>query len=90
MAVMVNAGAQLLENSIAASAADIDLVMVHGYGFPRYRGGPMRFAEESGLDAILAQLKAFAAEDSDRPAASPLLKTLAACDKGWSADTQKL
>lgn len=90
MAVMVNAGAQLLESGVAARAADIDLVMVHGYGFPRYRGGPMHWAEECGLDTILAQLRAYAAADSDRPAPSPLLETLAACDKGWSADTQKL
>lgn len=90
MAVMANAGAQLLENRVAASASDIDLVMVHGYGFPRYRGGPMHWAEASGLDTILAQLRAYAAADGDRPVPSSLLETLVADGRGWSADWQKL
>lgn len=46
---MVNAGARLLEQGIAERAGDIDLVMVHGYGFPAYRGGPMHWAQQQGL-----------------------------------------
>ena len=34
----------ILAEGIAESAADIDVVMVTGYGFPRYRGGPMFMA----------------------------------------------
>lgn len=83
LAVMVNAGAQLLESGVAESASDIDLVMVHGYGFPRYRGGPMHWAQERGLDAICTQLRGFAAEDGERPAPSPLLETLAAEGRNW-------
>ncbi|GLR55006.1 3-hydroxyacyl-CoA dehydrogenase NAD-binding domain-containing protein [Shinella yambaruensis] len=41
MAAMAQEGQAILEEGIAASAADIDLVEVHGYGFPRRRGGPM-------------------------------------------------
>jgi 3-hydroxyacyl-CoA dehydrogenase len=41
MAAMAREGQAILAEGIAASAADIDLVEVHGYGFPRKRGGPM-------------------------------------------------
>ncbi len=46
---MVAEGLAILEEGVAARAADIDLVLVHGYGFPRWRGGPMHMAEERGL-----------------------------------------
>lgn len=85
LAAMVNAGARLLENEIAASAGDIDLVMVHGYGFPRYRGGPMHWAEQQGLGAICALQRTFAASDGERPAPAPLLERLAAEGRGWAA-----
>jgi 3-hydroxyacyl-CoA dehydrogenase len=39
--IMAVEGQAILDESIAASASDIDLVQVHGYGFPRWRGGPM-------------------------------------------------
>ena len=83
MAAMVNAGARLLESRVAASASDIDLVMVHGYGFPHYRGGPMHWAEQQGLGIICGHLRKFAAEDSERPAPSHLLETLAAEGLDW-------
>ncbi len=50
---MVNEAARILEERVALRAADIDLVKVHGYGFPRWRGGPMHYAETRGLrDAV--------------------------------------
>jgi 3-hydroxyacyl-CoA dehydrogenase len=45
---MAEEGRAILEEGIAGSAADIDLVLIHGYGFPRWRGGPMHHAETSG------------------------------------------
>jgi len=83
LAVMVNAGARLVESGIAASASDIDLVMVHGYGFPRYRGGPMHWAEQQGLGEICGHLKKFASNDAERAAPSTLLETLAVEGQGW-------
>ena len=41
IAAMASEGQAILDEGIAASPADIDLVEVHGYGFPRKRGGPM-------------------------------------------------
>ncbi|MEP9356304.1 MULTISPECIES: FAD-dependent oxidoreductase [Xanthobacter] len=60
---MIEEGFRILEESIAARAADIDLVMIHGYAFPRWRGGPMHYAGRVGLSEILRRIEAFAAED---------------------------
>ena len=47
---MINEGARLLEEGIALRASDIDIVYTSGYGFPRYRGGPMFYADTVGLE----------------------------------------
>lgn len=59
---MVDEGARILEEGIALRASDIDLVKIHGYGFPRRLGGPMHWAEARGLAAVVASLDALAAE----------------------------
>jgi 3-hydroxyacyl-CoA dehydrogenase len=66
---LVNEGAHLLEEGIATRASDIDVVYLSGYGFPRHRGGPMRYADEMGLPAVIAAMQRFAAADpQDRQA----------------------
>ncbi len=60
---MVNEAADILADGIAQNAADIDLVTIHGYGFPRWRGGLMHYADQIGVDQILAMLQMYAAED---------------------------
>ena len=76
---MVNEGAKILEEGIAIRASDIDVVWVNGYGFPVYRGGPMRWADDVGLPKIVARLKQLQAEDnSDFWKPSALLEKLAA------------
>lgn len=50
---LANEGARILEEGYALRASDIDLVYVNGYGFPAYRGGPMHYAEEGGLELEL-------------------------------------
>jgi len=52
MAVMTNEGARIVEEGIAESGGSVDVVKVHGYGFPRHRGGPMQWAERAGLEVI--------------------------------------
>jgi 3-hydroxyacyl-CoA dehydrogenase len=54
--VMVNEGAKILDEGMAQRASDIDVVWVHGYGWPVYRGGPMFWADTVGLPAIVAGL----------------------------------
>jgi 3-hydroxyacyl-CoA dehydrogenase len=49
---MINEGARILEEGVAMRASDIDVVYTSGYGFPRYRGGPMFYADSVGLKAV--------------------------------------
>ncbi|MGV6876155.1 FAD-dependent oxidoreductase [Pseudochelatococcus sp. B33] len=60
---MIEEGFRILEEGIAEKAADIDLVLVHGYAFPRWRGGPMHYAGRVGLAEIERRIEAFAADD---------------------------
>ncbi|WP_029555701.1 FAD-dependent oxidoreductase [Xanthobacter sp. 91] len=60
---MIEEGFRILEEGIAARASDIDLVMVHGYAFPRWRGGPMHHAGRIGCAEIARRIEAFAVED---------------------------
>ncbi len=55
--VMINEGAKLLEEGVALRPGDIDVVYTSGYGFPRRRGGPMFYADQIGLDTVLAGLE---------------------------------
>ena len=74
---LVNEGARILDEGIALRASDIDIVWIDGYGFPRWRGGVMHWADEIGLDAVhgaIARLDA--SQDHWEPA--PLLSRLAA------------
>jgi 3-hydroxyacyl-CoA dehydrogenase len=75
---MINEGAKILEEGKAQRASDIDIVWIYGYGWPVYRGGPMFYADTTGLKTVLAKLKAFQAkfDDDFKPAA--LLEKLAA------------
>jgi 3-hydroxyacyl-CoA dehydrogenase len=59
---MIDEGARILQEGVAKRAADIDLVEIHGYGFPRWRGGLMHYAETRGLDEIVDALKDMAKE----------------------------
>ncbi len=57
--VMVNEGAKILEEGIAARALDIDVVWIHGYGFPAHRGGPMFWADQVGLATVYEAVRRF-------------------------------
>jgi len=60
---MINEAAAILDEGIAQSAGDIDLVSILGYGFPRWRGGLMHYASEMGWAAIGDGLASLCAED---------------------------
>ena len=59
MTALANEGARVLEEGYATRASDIDVVYVHGFGFPRHRGGPMFYADTVGLATVLARVKAY-------------------------------
>ena len=78
---MVNEAARILEEGIAFRGSDIDVVWTSGYGFPRWRGGPLFMADEIGLGHIVARLEHYAARDGDPNGywqVAPLLRRLAA------------
>jgi 3-hydroxyacyl-CoA dehydrogenase len=83
---LINEGASILSDGIAASPDDIDVIWCNGYGFPRYRGGPMFFADTIGAATVLAGIRRFADAHGPRywqPA--PLLVELAERDLSFES-----
>jgi 3-hydroxyacyl-CoA dehydrogenase len=83
---MINEGARILEEGIAARPGDIDVIWVYGYGWPAWRGGPMFYADELGLARVAERLAHYAGRSGDvslRPA--PLLARLAAAGQGFAS-----
>jgi 3-hydroxyacyl-CoA dehydrogenase len=78
MAAMVNEGAKVVEEGIALRPLDVDVTFLSGYGFPRHRGGPMKYADMVGLPQVLADIRAFAQEDPLFWKPAPLLEKLVA------------
>jgi 3-hydroxyacyl-CoA dehydrogenase len=74
---LVLEGARILGDGIASSADDIDAIWVNGYGFPKARGGPMRFAEDTGIPHVLSRIRAFKASDPAFWRVSPVLERAA-------------
>ncbi len=83
---MINEGARILEEGIAARPGDIDVIWVYGYGWPVWRGGPMYYADRIGLGHVRDRLSLYAERSGDaslRPA--PLVLRLAADGKGFAS-----
>jgi 3-hydroxyacyl-CoA dehydrogenase len=81
---MINEGAKILEEGIAARPLDIDVVWMYGYGFPVYLGGPMFWADQIGLKKIYdAVLKYEDLVGAEYWKPSPLLEKLAKEGKGF-------
>jgi len=86
---MINEGALILAEGIAAKSSDIDVIYVYGYGFPVYRGGPMKYADEIGLKTVHQAMLKYRDELGDygimwfEPA--PLLAELASQNKGFAS-----
>jgi 3-hydroxyacyl-CoA dehydrogenase len=85
---LVNEGARILEEGIALRAVDIDVVYVHGYGFPAYRGGPMWYADTLGLKQVYDRVCRFEQQHGDPWTPAPLLQRLAESGKTF-ADLDK-
>ncbi|HWS72824.1 MAG TPA: 3-hydroxyacyl-CoA dehydrogenase family protein, partial [Thermoanaerobaculia bacterium] len=74
---MVNEAAMILDEKIVASAAELDLAMIMGTGFPPFRGGLLRYADSLGLPYILARLNDLETRLGSRFVASAPLRRLA-------------
>jgi len=84
MYIMVNEGAKILEEGIAARPLDVDVIWIYGYGFPVYRGGVLFWADSVGLKTIydkVSQIHQETGSDIWKPAA--LLEKLAKEGKGF-------
>jgi 3-hydroxyacyl-CoA dehydrogenase len=82
---LVNEGASILDEGIAARASDIDVAYLAGYGFPVFRGGPMFYADHVGLPSVLAAIRHFSKGHRGQlwtPA--PLLVRLAEAGKSFN------
>lgn len=86
---LVSEGARILDEGIAIRASDIDVVYVHGYGFPAHRGGPLYWAQEIGFGAVIETMRKLAPSHGTRWQPAPLLERLAASGQGW-ADVARL
>jgi 3-hydroxyacyl-CoA dehydrogenase len=81
---LVNEGAKILEEGLAIRSSDIDVIWVHGYGFPRYRGGPMFWADTIGLDEVHETMRRYHAEHGELMRPANLLEKLAKEGKKFS------
>ncbi len=75
---MVNEAARCLEEKVVGSAADLDLALIFGTGFPPFRGGLCRWADQEGLPQIVATLERLESTVGDRFKPSEALRTTAA------------
>ena len=80
---LVNEGAKILDEGLALRASDIDVIWMHGYGFPRYRGGPMFWADLVGLRTIHDTMSRLHDEHGEWLKPAPLLERLARKGKGF-------
>ena len=77
---LVNEGAKILEEGIAQRASDLDVVWIYGFGFPRYRGGPMFYADSLGIGHVYEVLQDFSRTHHDWLEPASLLRSLASED----------
>jgi 3-hydroxyacyl-CoA dehydrogenase len=86
MTALANEGARVLEDGYAIRASDIDVVYVHGFGYPRHRGGPMFYADTVGLPTVLARVNEYREQFGDYWQPSPLLERLAGEQRGFHGE----
>jgi 3-hydroxyacyl-CoA dehydrogenase len=82
---LINVGAQILDDGIAYRASDIDVVWTSGYGFPRWRGGPMHYADALGLQHVLERIKDYESRYGGHWKPAPLLEKLAGAGASFAA-----
>ena len=76
MIALANEAAYLQSEDVVANCTDLDVVMLHGLGFPRWRGGPVLLADQTGLLAMRRDLERLAAHDPFIWEPAPLLSDL--------------
>jgi 3-hydroxyacyl-CoA dehydrogenase len=82
-AALANEGARVLEEGIANRPGDVDVIYCYGFGFPRYRGGPLFYADTLGLPALLSRIREYRRRFGDHWTPAPLVEKLAAEGRGF-------
>ena len=85
MCAVINEAANVVREGIALRPLDVDIALIYGYGFPRYRGGPMKYADMLGLPTVLAELERLSQEDAFFWQPSPLIVDLVARGADFSS-----
>ena len=83
-AAMVNEAARVLSDGIAVRPSDIDVVLVHGYGYPAWRGGPLHQADAVGIPEMLRRVEALHSDSGVGWEPAPLLREMAAAGKRFA------
>jgi 3-hydroxyacyl-CoA dehydrogenase len=83
MTALANEGARVLDEGYALRAGDIDVVYCYGFGFPRYRGGPLFYADTVGLPVVLERVRSYAAQYGNHWRPAPLIERLVAEGRGF-------
>jgi 3-hydroxyacyl-CoA dehydrogenase len=78
LCAMVNEGAKLIGEGIVPRPDEVDVAMINGIGFPAHTGGPLWWADNVGLDKIVAAIRRLIVHDRDDWTPAPLLERLAA------------
>ncbi len=81
--LMLNEAARCLEEGVAAEAADVDFGMIMGTGFAPFRGGPLRFADSTGIKQLVDDMKALAGKGELRFTPCNLLQTMAGTSRAF-------
>ena len=89
MYTLVNEGARLLKEGIALRSVDIDIAYLNGYGFPAWRGGPMKYADMVGLANVYERVKEFHEAHGFWWEPAPLLAELAQAGSTFSEYDQR-
>jgi 3-hydroxyacyl-CoA dehydrogenase len=86
---LINEAAKILDEGIAYRSGDCDIVWVYGYGFPPFRGGPMQYADEIGLDKVVAAINKYRKQLGNYGelwfSPAPLLEKLALKEKSFAS-----
>jgi 3-hydroxyacyl-CoA dehydrogenase len=83
MTALANEGARVLEDRMAIRASDIDVIYCYGFGYPRYRGGPMFYADTVGLPTVLNRVHEYRRQFGDYWKPAPLLEQRVAEGRGF-------
>jgi 3-hydroxyacyl-CoA dehydrogenase len=85
---LINEGARILDEGFALRPVDIDIIYIHGYGFPAYRGGPLWYADTVGLKNVFDRIREFERQHGEIWQPAPLLEHLAQQGKTFADFTR--